>query len=137
MALRCDGRARSFGGPQPRWLAKIGGRVWRAHWKRCYCLYRRNLSNYPEKKMAATRASCSAEQILAKIVEDYRCALKAEGDFIEWERAHRQNGPCDEFAARFCAWLDASEPFVAGQSVIEEQFPELVGELSERLKAVK
>ncbi len=87
--------------------------------------------------MAAACAPRSAQQILAKIVEDYRCALKAEGDFIEWERTHRQDGPCDEFAARFGAWLDASEPFVAGQSAIEQQFPELVGELSERLKAVR
>jgi hypothetical protein len=90
-----------------------------------------------KKRMMARRAPRSPQQVLDKIVEDYRRALKAERDFIEWERSHRQDGTCDEFAARFGAWLDASEPFVAGQSAIEERFPELVGELSEKLKAVK
>jgi len=77
-----------------------------------------------------------AEQALTRIVEDYRRALKAEREFIEWESTHRRDGACDEFAARFYAWLDASEPFVAGQSAIEEQFPELVDELAEKLKAL-
>jgi hypothetical protein len=78
-----------------------------------------------------------APQILARIVDDYRCAMKAENEFIEWERTHRRDGNCDEFAERFYAWLDASEPFVAGQTVIEEQFPEFVDELTEKLKAVE
>jgi hypothetical protein len=78
-----------------------------------------------------------AQQILARIGEEYRHARKAEIEFIEWERAHRQNGACDAFARRFYAWLDAAEPFDASQTVIEEQFPELVGDLKQRLSAAE
>jgi broad specificity phosphatase PhoE len=75
-----------------------------------------------------------AQQILARIAEEYRCAAEAESEFIEWERAHRRDGACDEFARRFYAWLDAAEPFDASQTVIEEQFPEFVSDLKRRLK---
>lgn len=78
-----------------------------------------------------------AQQILTRIVEEHRRAVKAENEFIEWERAHRQDGACDEFAKRFCAWLDAAEPFDASQTVIEEQFPELVDDLKQRLRATE
>ena len=80
--------------------------------------------------------SHGAQQILDRIVDDYRRASKAEEEFVEWERAHRLNGQCEEFAERFYAWLDASEPFIAGKSVIEEQFPEFVDEMTARLNAI-
>lgn len=78
-----------------------------------------------------------AQQILAKIGEEYRRARKAESEFIEWEQAHRQDGACDEFARRFYAWLDAAEPFDASQSAIEERFPEFVDDLKQRLAAAE
>jgi hypothetical protein len=78
-----------------------------------------------------------AQQILARIAEDYRCAVRAEREFIEWERAHRNDGECDEFASRFFAWLEASEPYVAGHNLIEERFPELMDRLNNELKKVQ
>lgn len=84
--------------------------------------------------MAESSDRDRAQQILARIGEEYRRARRAESEFIEWERAHRQDGACDEFARRFCAWLDAAEPFDASRTVIEEQFPEFVSDLKQRLK---
>ena len=77
-----------------------------------------------------------AGEILGLIVEDYRRAKSAEQEFIRWESAHRKDGDCDEFAERFYAWLDASEPFVARKSLVEEQFPEFVYDMTKKLDAV-
>jgi hypothetical protein len=78
-----------------------------------------------------------AEQILASIADDYRYASRAEHDFIEWECRHRNDGGCEEFATRFFAWLEASEPYVAGQNMIEERYPELMDRLNIELKKVR
>jgi hypothetical protein len=66
--------------------------------------------------------TAKADEILASIAADFRRALEAERDFVEWERTHR-GAEFNEFARRFMEWVDASEAYVRKYHMIEEQFP--------------